>query len=203
MANEPQHCPNCQTEYVAGIAACADCGGPLAPGPLERYAARPARGAATAPPAAGAAVPATGAGFDAILAQLPGLQADHAVKALLLEEIPCFVECQGLTKTYQPGSPPTEPFAVTLPVTVRVRASDLDSAREIVASLNEDDLIGEQWSDEELAEAIEAGAPPAGVPFDDGGTAPHAGAPEAQGTSMVTAAVILAIVVALLFLFGR
>ncbi|MFN8643772.1 MAG: hypothetical protein U0802_19725 [Candidatus Binatia bacterium] len=201
MANEPQHCPTCQTEYVAGIAACADCGGRLAPGPLERYAATPARGTTRT---GGEAAPAAAAAFDAMLAQLPGLQADHAVKALLLEEIPCFVECQGLTKTYQPGSPPAEPFAVTLPVTVRVRSADLETAREIVASLDGDDLIGEQWSDEEIAEAAESAAAPAGVPFDDGGAGdPATEAPVAQGTSMVTAVVIFVVVVGLLFLFGR
>jgi hypothetical protein len=73
-----------------------------------------------AAPSKPAAATSTGA-FDAVLAQLPGIQADRAVRALLLEEIACFVECQGLTKTYKPGTPPTEPFAVTLPVTVHVR----------------------------------------------------------------------------------
>lgn len=202
MTSDPQHCPTCQSEYVAGIAACADCGGPLVPGPLQRYAAPP-------PDATSGAMPASAAAFDAVLAQLPGLQADHAVKALLLEDIPCFVECEGLTKTYQPGSPPTEPFAVTLPVTVTVRHADLDSAREILASLDSDDLIGEQWSDEELAEAAESEAALAARPVGAGEHVragdedPEAGAPQAQGTSMTTAIVILAVAVGLLFLFGR
>lgn len=204
MASDPQHCPTCQTEYVAGISACADCGGPLTPGPLGRYA-----GAAAAAATAGTAAAAATGAFDAVLAQLPGIQADRAVRALLLEEIPCFVECQGLTKTYQPGSPPTEPFAVTLPVTVHVRHADLETAREAIDSLESEDLIGEQWSDEEIAEAAEAAAVPAGVPFDDGTHAspaaddPNAGAPEAQSTSMVSVVVIVAVVLALLFLFGR
>lgn len=194
MASDPQHCPTCQTEYVAGVTACADCGGPLAPGPLQRYTAAPAGGATAAPAAAAA--------FDAVLAQLPGLQADHAVKALLLEDIPCFVDCQGLTKIYQPGSPPSEPFAVTLPVTVSVRRADLDTAREVLASLESDDLIGEQWSDDEIAAAAEAAAADAAEP-DDAQPTPEDGAPQAQGASMVTAVVIVVVALGLLFLFGR
>src|SRR6185503_4732629 len=100
MATEPQHCPTCQTEYVAGIAACADCGGPLTPGPLGRYT-----GATSAAQQTAASGAAPSGAFDAVLAQLPGIQADRAVRALLLEEIPCFVECQGMTKTYLPGAP--------------------------------------------------------------------------------------------------
>ena len=202
MATEPQHCPTCQTEYIAGIAACADCGGPLSPGPLGRYTG------AAAPSRAASAV-ATGA-FDAVLAQLPGIQADRAVRALLLEEIACFVECQGLTKTYQPGTPPTEPFAVTLPVTVHVRHADLDTAREVIASLDSEDLIGEQWSDEEIAEAAEAaGVPPEEVVMPDVepqiGQAedPEAGAPQAQGSSMIVVVVVAIVVIGLLLLFGR
>lgn len=201
MASDPQHCPHCQTEYVAGITACADCGGPLSPGPLERLergAGKPARGAAqTAAPAVTAH-----AAFDTVLARLPGLQADHAVRALLLENIPCFVDCQGLTKIYQPGSPPAEPFAVTLPVTVSVRAADVDTAHEVLASLESDDLIGEQWSDEEIAAAADAAAPH-DAHDDTAHGDPDEGAPQAQGTSMVTAVLIVAVVIGLLFLFGR
>ncbi|MBX3026600.1 hypothetical protein KF840_16970 [bacterium] len=201
MANQPQHCPTCQTEYVAGIAACADCGGPLAPGPLDRYAAP--RGADA--PAASASAPA--GGFDAVLARLPGLRADHAVRALLLEEIPCFVECEGLTKTYHPGTPPAEPFAVTLPVTVHVRGADLDTAREVLDSLASEDLIGDQWSDEEIAEAAAAASPIAGGPFEEPASAiaddPTAGAPQPQSTSMVAVALVVVVVIGLLLLFGR
>lgn len=190
--SEPQHCPSCETEYVAGIAACADCGGPLSPGPLESMVAA----APAAPPTA------AGAAFDTVLATLPGLQAHHAVQALLLENVPCFLECQGLTKTYQPGSPPNEPLAVTLPVTVRVRAADFDNAREILDSMEADDLIGEQWSEGESVEAAPAADDDEAA---DVARTPEAGdgAPQPQGTSMLTAAVVVAVVVGLLFLFGR
>jgi hypothetical protein len=194
MASDPQHCPTCQTEYVAGIPACADCGGPLVPGPLQRYAA-------PAPGAAAAAAP-TAAAFDAVLARLPGLQADRAVRALLLEDIPCFVDCQGLTKTYQPGGPPAEPFAVTLPVTVSVRQADLASAHEVLASLESEDLIGDQWSDAEVAAAAEAAAAE-GAGQGEAPATPDDGAPQLQGTSMLTAVLVLAVVLGLLFLFGR
>lgn len=207
MAGDPQHCPACQTEYVAGIAACADCGGPLSPGPLGRYAAAP-----TSAPSGAAVTGAAPAGtFDALLARLPGIQADRAVRALLLEEIPCHVECQGLTKSYLPGAPPSEPFAVTLPVAVYVRGADLDTAREVIDSLESEDLIGEQWSDEELAEAAEAASPTAGVPFAEPPSAtaeaiaddPTAGAPEPQRTSMVAVVLVVLVVIGLLLLFGR
>jgi len=203
MATEPQHCPTCQTEYIAGIAACADCGGPLSPGPLGRYTGE---GAAPSKPAAATS---TGA-FDAVLAQLPGIQADRAVRALLLEEIACFVECQGLTKTYKPGTPPTEPFAVTLPVTVHVRHADLETARDVIASLDSEDLIGEQWSDEEIAEAAEAaGVPPEEIDLPDVEPQigqmedPDAGAPQAQGSSMIVVVVVAILVIGLLLVLGR
>ena len=203
MATEPQHCPTCQTEYIAGIAACADCGGPLSPGPLGRYTG------AGAAPSQPAAATSTGA-FDAVLAQLPGIQADRAVRALLLEEIACFVECQGLTKTYKPGTPPTEPFAVTLPVTVHVRHADLETARDVIASLDSEDLIGEQWSDEEIAEAAEAaGVPPEEVDMPDVEPQigqmedPDAGAPQAQGSSMIVVVVVAILVIGLLLVLGR
>ena len=154
-----------------------------------------------------------------MLAQLPGIQADRAVRALLLEEIPCSVECQGLSKTYQPGSPPAEPFAVTLPVTVHVRQTDLSTAREVIDSIDSEDLIGEQWSDEEIAAAAEAAAAPAEDPsVDDGGDAalayetdrdptladdPEAGAPRPQGTPMVAIVLVVIVVVGLFLFFGR
>lgn len=183
--SQPQHCPSCETEYVAGIAACADCGGPLSPGPLEHLARAPDPAAASGAPAAA---------FDTILATLPGLQAHHAAQALLMEKVPCSLECQGLTKTYI-DSPPAEPLAVTLPVVVRVRAADVDSAQEIVASIDADDLIGEQWSDGEDEERPPAGAAAASGEADT--------ALQPEGRSMTSAIVVVVVVAVLLFVFGR
>ena len=191
--SEPQHCPSCETEYVAGIAACADCGGPLSPGPLEHMAA--------APPPESPGVPT--AAFDAVLATLPGLQAHHAVQALLLEKVPVVLECQGIVKTYQPGSPPNEPLAVTLPVTMRVRADDLEGAREILDSMAAEDLIGEQWSEGDSVEADEPGDDPQAVEAREGGAAPTGAPIQPEGRSMTSAIVVVVIVVVLLFLFGR
>jgi hypothetical protein len=99
---------------------------------------------------------------------------------------------------------------VTLPVTVHVRHADLDTAREVIASLDSEDLIGEQWSDEEIAEAAEAaGVPPEEVVMPDVepqvGQAedPEAGAPQAQGSSMIVVVVVAIVVIGLLLLLGR
>lgn len=192
--SEPQHCPSCETEYVAGIAACADCGGPLSPGPLEHMAA-------PAPPPEPPGVQT--AAFDTVLATLPGLQAHHAVQALLLEQVPVVLECQGIVKTYQPGSPPNEALAVTLPVTMRVRADDLDGAREILDSMAAEDLIGEQWNEGEAVEAEDPSDAPLAVTARQGEAAPSGEPIQPEGRSMTSAIVVVVIVVVLLFLFGR
>src|SRR5690242_21700231 len=117
MASELQHCPACDEEYVAGVATCVECGGPLQPGPLARLEQRArtlTRADASADAGGGTPRPMR------LLAEIPGLQADHAVRALLLEGIACRVECQGVGKTYEPDQPPAEPFAITLPVSIYV-----------------------------------------------------------------------------------
>jgi hypothetical protein len=195
--SDVQHCPACDEEYVSGIPACVDCGGPLTPGPLPRFEAP-----ATRPADAGGAA-ARGA-LDRLLARLPGKQADQAVRALLLENIACRVLCEGLEKTYTPERPPAEPFAVSLPVEVYVAAQQHDAAQDVLTSLEQEDLIGEQWSDVEgEPHALE---PPvaAGASADEPGEDQYAdAAPEPQGTSLVTAVLVVAVVLALLFLFGR
>jgi hypothetical protein len=195
--SELQHCPACDEEYVAGVAACVDCGGPLTPGPLARLEAR-ARRSDAAP-----AAPATH--LDRLLLRLPGAQADQAVRALLLEGIACRVECGSLGKTYTADRPPEEPFAVNLPVAVYVDAAHEDAAHEVVTSLEDDDLIGEQWSDaDEPDPGREANAE---VAAEDGTSADSdaavEGAIEPEGTSLRTAVLIVVIIVVLLFLFGR
>jgi hypothetical protein len=203
MASELQHCPACDEEYVAGVATCVECGGPLQPGPLERLEQR-ARALTRpgAPTDSGAAQPTR------LLAEIPGLQADHAVRALLLEGITCRVECQGVGKTYAPDQPPAEPFAVTLPVSIYVTDAQFDAADEVLNSFEPGDVIGDQWSAAEteaepLAEAESSLEPVAdreplqpSEPLTDAEPAP-------ESTSLRTVVLIVLVAVVLLFLFGR
>jgi hypothetical protein len=207
-----QHCAACREEYVAGVAACVECGQPLQAGPLPRGAAPATRAA----PAAGADPP-----LDRLVAELPGLHADQMVRALLLEEIACRVECEGVEKVYRPGQPPAEAFAITLPVSLYVADATYESAQEIVQSLRQEDVIGDQWSaapaeDEGAADAIDAAADPdaADEPgaaskfaYDHFAGAPDAqptlGEPVAESTSLRTVVLIVLAGIALLFLFAR
>lgn len=211
MAGELQHCPTCREEYVAGIAACVECGEPLHPGPLPR-------GAAAAAPAARAAAANPAAELDRLVAELPGRQADHVVRSLLLEGIACRVECQGVVKVYQAEQRPTEPFAVTLPVTIHVAAAQLENAQEVLESLQQEDVIGEQWSevpsedengeerDDEYAQAesgdgerLGASAGAEAEPDEAGVPAP----PAAESTTLRTIVLIVVLGLVLLLIFAR
>jgi hypothetical protein len=197
-----QHCPACDEEYVAGATSCAECGGPLTAGPLARLEAA-ARGSSVE------AAPATRS-LDRLLARLPGRQADQAARALVMEGLSCRAECQGLEKTYTPERPPAEAFAVSLDVALYVHGDDLESAQAVLDSFAHDDLIGNQWDEVEgrgdggdarpaerhadgVAEDVPAGSGPS---VDDRPIEP-------EGTSLRTAALIVAIALLLLFLFGR
>lgn len=204
MASDLQHCPACQEEYVAGVASCVECGAALQPGPLERLEQRARRGGGSDATAPGAARP------DRRRAQMPGLQADHAMRALLLEGITCGVWCEGVEKVYAPGHPPAEPFAVTLPVTVYVTDAQYEAAEEVLASLQHDDVIGEQWSatevDAENEAIVEAG--PAAEPADYSEPAradepAAADGPSPESTSLRTIVLIVLAAIVLLFVFGR
>jgi hypothetical protein len=141
-----QHCLTCATEYVAGIEACVVCGTPLTPGPLPRDGPT---GHRAAPRAAG-----RDSAPHFLLVQRPGLQAHHLVKALLLEDIPCLLECDGLRKTVLSGEDLAEPFAVTLPVSVYVAHHRAAEARQILASLEREDVIGDQWRESDSVETV-------------------------------------------------
>ena len=228
-----QHCAACREEYVAGVAACVECGQPLQAGPLPRGSS-PARGVvARRDDAAGGdddAAPArSDPPLDRLLAELPGLQADQTVRALLLEGIACRVECEGIRKVYRAGQPPTEAFAVTLPVSIYVGDATYESAQEIAQSLAQEDVIGDQWSatpaeDEPAADAIDAEADvdaetEADVDAADESSAASkfaydhfAGAPDSQpplsgpvaeGTALRTVVLIVLAGIALLVLFAR
>jgi hypothetical protein len=201
MADDLQHCPDCREEYIAGVTACVECGGALRPGPLERSATRVQRAGGSA---GGAAEQA-----HRLLVELPGLQADLATRALLLEGIAVRVECQGASKLYAAGDKPTEPFAVTLPVSVYVAAAQLDTAQEILASLQQDDVIGSQWSDRQPgrdSEAVgdqewEGESADSAADMEDDSQA--IAAPKAESTSMRAVLILVAAAILLLFLFGR
>ena len=142
-----QHCESCHTEFVAGIPACTDCGGSLTPGPLPE---RPAQ-----------ARQASGAGedeyrCDRVLARLPGAQADVVAKLLNREGIPCLLECEDIRRFYLPDddSNSGEPLAVTLPVSIYVRAEREREAKDLLDSM-ENDVIGDQWREEPQAEDME------------------------------------------------
>jgi hypothetical protein len=204
-----QHCAACEEEYVAGVAACVECGKPLQAGPLPRRGTPAAPGASPDRP------------LDRLLAELPGVQADQMVRALLLEEIACRVECEGVTKVYRPGQPPNEPFAVTLPVTVYVDDATHASAQEIMQSLAHEDVIGDQWSTapaetEDEADTLDAEAEQdapvessAASTFEDDHFAdaaagePTLSEPTAESTSLRTVVLIVLAGIALLFLFAR
>lgn len=199
MSDGLQHCPACDEEYVAGIATCVECGGPLQPGPLERLAQRGRMRRGTAPAAPRASL-------TRLLAKIPGLQADHAVRALLLEGIACRVDCQGVARTYEPGQPPAEPFAVTLPVSIYVDEAQLDAAQDVLTSLESHDLIGEQWNDENADASVEADAlaEPVGDREPAQASEPFPDAePPAESTSLRTVVLIVVAALVLLFLFGR
>jgi hypothetical protein len=201
MTDGLQHCPACDEEYVASVTACVECGGPLQPGPLERLERR-ARdvGAGAGRGETAASTPSR------LLTRIAGLQADHAVRALLLEGIACRVDCQGLARTYQPGQPPAEPFAVTLPVSIYVDEAQLDAAQDVLSSFEAGDLIGDQWSDEpaEPAGDIETFAEPIAdrEPAEPVEAIPDV-EPVSESTSLRTVVLIVVAAIVLLFLFGR
>jgi len=200
-AGELQHCPDCQEEYVAGVTACVECGGALHPGPLERLARRARRSEAAPAEHEDEAEQSY-----SLLERMPGAQADQAVRALLLENIGCRVECAGIVKTYAPDAPPSEPFAVTLPVSVYVSEAQHATAQEILASLQSGDVIGDQWSTVEAEPETnpDEGEPPPSESADDTPAVAQVTAePGAESTSMRTVLLIVLAAIVLLFLFAR
>lgn len=137
-----QHCAECQTEYVATVRVCAECGGALQAGPLPRFESRDDASvdAGDAAPVPSMEPPTR------VLTTLPGAQAEHVAKLLTMEGIVCLLECDGLQRLRLPNDPVPEPIAVTLPVTLSVPPSRFSDAQAILASLDQDDAIGEQWA---------------------------------------------------------
>ncbi len=144
-----QHCVACQTEYIATAPACAECGGVLQPGPLPRFEGREDSPQSTEGDGEPMEPPTR------VLATLPGEQAEQLAKLLTMEGMACLLECEGLQRLRLPDEPVQEPIAVTLPVALSVPPSRFDDAQAMLASLDQDDAIGSQWTDVEQAEDIE------------------------------------------------
>lgn len=199
MSSGFQHCPACDEEYVAGIAACVECGGALQPGPLPRLERGERRAAAAA--AAPAAAAAIAGAPDTLLTELPGREAHEAAVALLQEGIVCAVECDGASKVYLPHQSPREPFAVSRQVSVFVAADQVERAGEILASLQSEDLIGEQWASTPPPEAglgdIEPEPADAEPPSDAAPLAPS------RSTMNVVWVVLLGLALLVFMLAGR
>jgi hypothetical protein len=216
MSRDFQHCPDCQQEYVAGIATCVDCGKPLQPGPLARFEAGGTRPAAVPTAATGATTAAAGGGeSDVFVVELPGVEAHEAVQALLMEKINCRAACKGMEKRYSEASPPQGPLATSLPVSIFVAAQHVEAAEEIIASIRGGDLIGEQWSDAPHPDEVDAAAaefeplpvepgpslddPPATMrDIEDAG--PVA---ESTGGRAIVIVIVVAVIIGLMFALGR
>lgn len=145
MSDQTSHCPICRTEFVAGIAACSDCGRPLLPGEL------PPRDRNSAPSQGGGGPDAIVEPPDTMILTIPGEQAELIAKALAVEGIPSLLECDGIEQLRGPYEPPKAPLARRKPVDVYVPESQVDIAREIAQSMLDSDLIGDQWRDAEFA----------------------------------------------------
>ncbi len=144
-----QHCESCHTEFVAGISACTDCGGPLAPGPLPEQPAKAHQATVTGEDEYH---------YNRLLARLPGAQADVVAKVLNLAGIPCLLECEDIRRLCLPDYDHDhgEPLAVTLPVSIYVDAECEREAKDLLDSMWTD-VIGDQWREEPQVEDAEEG----------------------------------------------
>jgi len=105
-----------------------------------------------------------------------------------------------------------EPIAVTLPVTVYVPHCRFADAQAIVAGLDQEDVIGEQWTDDAALEELALSDPATVAAPDDGGStdlaefqplssAPMIG-PQPEGTTLrfiVLLALVAAVAAAVAF----
>lgn len=96
---------------------------------------------------------------DTLLATMPGLQAEFAAKALTLEGMTCLLECDGLKQLRHPHQEPSDPLAVTWPVSIYVAGPQLGEARQILASIQRTDVIGDQWTTADAASARRSRTP--------------------------------------------
>ena len=197
------HCADCWTEFVEGITTCSDCGQPLSPGPLPESDEEE-----TTP-----AVKPSFAAIDTFFDELPGERAEFAASVLKLEGIHCRLECEGLVQYRGPDAQPQPPIAVTLPVRIYVAATDVERVREIVASTQEEDLIGESWNEvpaeenlaeESRAEEVASETEPEAAGRVEAPEAENELAGEVRAESNTTLIVVFIVaLIALLFMFRR
>lgn len=197
--SQASHCPACATEFVAGVARCSDCGGPLTPGELPAASGpSPYDDSASAipglpPMAAATAIP------DRLLCTVPGEEAETIASALTFEGITSRLVCDGLQRLRGPGQQASGPMSKRRPVEMYVLDEDFAEAEAVLESLDGHDLIGEQW----LEDGETATAPAARTPFADVAetTADTPRLDESAAASQSTRGVWLA-VAALLALIG-
>ncbi len=140
MISNVQHCPKCVTEFVAGVRACSDCGGPLSSGPLPDPADEEAQ------PSEADDLAALGDPPDTLYATLPGQQADYVAQALATAGIASLLECDGIQQLNGPGIEHKGPLAVSFPVSVYVPGAQLQPVREIVQSITRAGEIVNPWT---------------------------------------------------------
>lgn len=205
---EVQHCATCGGEYMASAKSCAECGGPLSAGP---------------PPELSGADdeedgPERELHLDSLLVTLPGQQSHVVAAALGNAGVYSAQRCGSDELFNGPGLPDRGALARTKPVQVYVAAADVETAKEVLAQLQDGDQVRDptegELSDEELEQEALAAAEAhevedAADKADDARPSPsHAGDAEGEtgnsSSSMTTVVIVLvAAMVVLGLVMGR
>ncbi len=143
-----RYCQECWTEFVATVQRCSDCGGPLQDGELP--AARPRDEEIED----GEVVTSDLADIDSLITELPGEEAEHFAEALRMEGVHSRLECGEIVRHRGPGQKATAKISFSLPVQIFVADAERERARDILESINQEDLIGDAWSEGAEAEEI-------------------------------------------------
>lgn len=196
MATDVRYCESCWTEFVDGIQRCSDCGGPLLDGELPRV-----RPVTEEEEASFVAIAPDLSAIDSLAAEIPGQDAEHFAEALKIEGIVSRLECGDLVRFRGPGQKATGMISLSEPVRVFVSAADLESARDILESINQADLIGDAWAEgSEEFDVDDSGLLRAAQTDIDAPTAPPNLQPEGNHRGSIIA-LVLAVAVGMLFLF--
>lgn len=199
MPEDVKHCVACQTEFVAGIDHCSDCGGLLESGELPAQRTRSALDEQLAAALPDASEPQEVDPPDTLASTLPGEQAELVARALALEGVTSLLECEGEQKLRGPHEPPSPPIAVKRPVSIYVAQTHVETTLEIVRSLESDDVIGDQWLAE--GEAVEGFADQSKPKLEDVVPASAATPLEAEGSGGLRLLIPFLIITAIVGLF--